>query len=200
MQHHSHLLELMNFAHKRNCASTTTWDSQVFACLFEEIDNDKRNSTLLSFCCSAHLMADIKPNNVCKWMTFKACGKEDPSQEDHPVKRAASIECWKKAISCFFHTTQKWNENSQTGNPTQSTMVNALIKVVKKQETRGNGAESQKDRPFTEDECHQILELLRGRDDARTTAMINFQHHLMAGMDDVAHVRKVQLKVGLNLI
>ena len=143
-------------------------------------------------------MANIKPIHVHKWMTFKACEKEDPGPEDHPVKRASSIECWKKAISHFFHTTQKWNENSQTGNPTQSTLANQLIEVVKKHETRGNGAESEADRPLSEDEHCQILELLRGRDDARTTAMINFQHHLIARMGDVAHVRKRTLKAGIR--
>ena len=60
----------------------------------------------------------------CKWMTFKVCGKEDPAQDDHPRLRAALLGSWKKAISHFFHTDQKWNENSQTGNPAQSALVN----------------------------------------------------------------------------
>ena len=45
-------------------------------------------------------------------------------------------------------------------------------------------------RAFTGDECHQALELLQARDDARTAAMTNFQHHLIARMDDAAHVKK----------
>ena len=141
-------------------------------------------------------MANIKPIHIYKWMCFKAYGKEDPAQDDHPVMRSSSIAYWKKAVSYFFHTTQKWNETSQTGNPTQSTLVNKLIKVVKKQEIRGNGDESQADRALTENEYYQILELLRAREDTRTTAMINFQHHLIARMDDVAHVKKETLKVG----
>ena len=68
-----------------------------------------------------------------------------------------------------------------------------MIRVVRKQETRGNGAESQADRALTESEYYQILELLRG--DNRHTAMMNFQHHLVARMDDVAHVKKESLKV-----
>ena len=129
-------------------------------------------------------------------MCKKAHGKEDPAQDDQPVRRSATIACWKKSISYFFHTTQKWNETSQTGNPTQSTLVNKLIEVVKKQETRGNGADAKADRAFTEDEHHQVLELLQGRDDVRTMAMINFQHHLIARMDDVAHVKKETIQVG----
>ena len=151
---------------------------------------DERNSTFDFFCCSIHLMADIKPIHVCKWMCHKAFGKEDPAQDDHPVRRSATIAHWKKAISHFFHTAQKWNETSQTGNPTQSALVNKLIEAVKRQEMRGNGADAKADRAFTEDEHCQVPELLRARDDARTTAMTNFQHHLIARMDDVAHVKK----------
>ena len=105
-------------------------------------------------------MAEIKPIHVCKWMCFKACGKEDPDQDDHPVKKSLTIACQKNALSHFFHMTQKWNETLQTGNPAQSTLVNKLIKEVKRQETRGNGAESQADRASTESECCQIPELL----------------------------------------
>ena len=63
-------------------------------------------ATQLHFCHSGCLLANIKPIHVCKWMTFKACGKEDPGQDDHPVKRASSIERWKRAVSCLFHTME----------------------------------------------------------------------------------------------
>ena len=147
---------------------------------------------------SAYLLANIKPIDVYKFLCFKACGIEDPGQDDQPAMRASTIAHYKKGISCFFHSTQKWNENSETGNPTYSNMVNNLLKVVTKQETRGNGAESQADRALTANEYYQVLELFRG-DDGHT-AMINFQHHLMARMDDVAHVKKETLKARLPLI
>ena len=99
----------------------------------------------------------------------------------------------------FFHTTQKWNETSQT-DPTQLTLVNKLIEAVKRQEMRGNGADAKADRAFTVDEHCQVLELLRARDDAGTTAMMNFQHHLIARMDDVAHVKKDTMQVSPVLI
>ena len=79
-------------------------------------------------------------------------------------------------------------------------MMNQLIEVVKQQETSGNDGELQADRTLTQDEHHQILELLSGRNDTGTTAMINFQHHLIAKTDEVAHVRKNTLKTGSNLI
>ena len=141
-------------------------------------------------------MANIKPVHVCQGMCFKAHEKEDPEKDHHPAKRSAAISHWKKALSCFFHTTQKWNEGSQTGNPTQLTLVNKLIEAMKRQEMRGNDSESQADRALTQNECHWIQELLQAWDDARTTAMMNFQHHLIARMDDVAHVEKETTKAG----
>ena len=106
--------------------------------------------------------------------------------------RASSIQYWKKAVSYFFNTTQRWNETLQTGNLTQSKKINQLIKVVKQQETRGNGAEAQADRPFTEDEFYQVLDLIA---DDRHRAMLTFQYHTIARMYNVAHVKKNTLKV-----
>ena len=155
---------------------------------------------LIPFCsiCLFHLHRNeratwIKPDGICKWMCFKVCKKEDPAQDDRPQMRSATISYWKKSISYFFNTTQKWNELSQTGNPTQSKRINQFIKVVKKQETRGVGAESQADRPLQEDELYQILDLFFCDD--KHTAMMNFQHHMTARMDDVA--QKDSLKVRL---
>ena len=84
---------------------------------------------------------------------------------------------------------------SQTGNPIQSHKVNKLIAAVERHETRGTGADPKKDRAFLTAEYRQILELLRMKDDKRAIAMMNFQHHLIARMDDVCHVRKNQLVV-----
>ena len=93
-------------------------------------------------------------------MCSKAYRKEDPDQDDSPILRASSVAYWKKAISYFFNTTLKWNEEAQIGNPTQSKKINNLIKVIKKKETRGSGAESQEDLPFTDKEFRQLLELM----------------------------------------
>ena len=65
--------------------------------------------------------------------------------------------------------------------------------MVKQQETRGNGAEAQADRPFIEDEFYQVLDLIA---DDRHRAMLTFQYHMIARMDkNVAHVKKNTLKV-----
>ena len=68
--------------------------------------------------------------------------------------------------------------------------------MVKKQETRGVGAESHADRPLRESEMYQILDLFFCDD--KHTAMMNFQHHMIARMDDVAHVKKESLKVSID--
>ena len=59
-----------------------------------------------------------------------------------------------------MNTTSKWNKVTKTSNPTQSKMINTLIKVVKKCETRGTGAESQTDRAFIIMEFQQLLDLI----------------------------------------
>ena len=102
----------------------------------------------------------IRPIQIYRWLCFKVYGNENPEQTDKPTKRSMTIEYWKKGISHFMNTTSKWNEAAQTSNPTQLKMVNNLIQVVQKVETRGNGAESHADWPFTKSEFRQILKLM----------------------------------------
>ena len=78
-------------------------------------------------------------------MCFFVFGNHDPPQNATPKLRSASIKYWKKALSYFFNTTSKWNKAAKCGNPTQSIVINRLIKAVKRQETRGTGAESKED-------------------------------------------------------
>ena len=116
---------------------------------------------------------------------------EDPSQDDTPLMRSTSIMYWKKAISHFMNTTAKWNEAAQSGNPTQSKLVNSLIKVVKRAETRGHGVPSKAERPYTIREFHALLKLLPNE---KMRAFANFQYHLMGRSDDIARVKKKHLK------
>ena len=78
-------------------------------------------------------------------MCFVVFGNPDTAQSAQPKLRSVSIKYWKKALSYFFNTTSKWNKEAQCGNPTQSLVINRLIKAVKRQETRGTGAESKED-------------------------------------------------------
>ena len=143
-------------------------------------------SSKFAFAASPEL-STVTPDDIYRWMCLKTYLKEDPTQTDKPLLRAASLEYWKKAISYFFNTTSKWNETSQTGNPTQSKKINSLIKVVKKNEIRGNGAESHTDRPFTIGEFFQLHDLI---DSQKYKAALNFQYQLMDCIDDTSHVRK----------
>ena len=124
-------------------------------------------------------------------MCSRAYGKDDPSQDDAPIMRSTSVSYWKKSISYFFNTTSKWNEEAKTGNPTQSKKINNLIKVIRKNETRGNGAESQEDRPFTHNEFRQVLDLMGS---PRWRAAMNYQYQMIARIDDTAHATKNTLK------
>ena len=117
-------------------------------------------------------------------------GIDDPCQESIPIKQASTAAYYKKVISYFLNTEAKWNEVAQTGNSTQSKTINKLIKAIKKHETRGTGADSQEDRPFTPDEFKQLLDLI---DNDRYRAMLNFQYQVIGRCDDTAHVKKENL-------
>ena len=54
------------------------------------------------------------------------------------------------------------------------------------QEIQGNGADSHADRAFTENELYQILHLSTGN---RFRAMVISQHHMIARMDDITHIK-----------
>ena len=59
-----------------------------------------------------------------------------PSADDTPIHaRSSTLEFAKKAISSFQpNHLIPWNEQSRTGNPTRSPLVNDLIKRIKKKE------------------------------------------------------------------
>lgn len=69
---------------------------------------------------TADELRNVTTTNVYEWMCHKTYGSIDPSPNDQPQKRATSLAYWKKAISYFMNSTSKWDEASQTGNPTQS--------------------------------------------------------------------------------
>ena len=64
----------------------------------------------------------------------------------------------------------KWIQETGHGNPTQSKKIDQLVAAVKKHETRGNGAESKEDRPFTDDEFKMAL------------ALVDDKHEVIAGV------------------
>ena len=78
----------------------------------------------------------LKPHQVFAYFANLAHGTPTPTVNDTPTKtRGATLEIVKKAISslqpnCFLH----WNEQSNSGNSTQSAQMNDLIKQIKKEE------------------------------------------------------------------
>ena len=80
----------------------------------------------------------LKPQHIYAFFANLAYGTPSPSLDDTPtLSRSATLEFAKKAISSFQpDRLLPWNEQSGTGNPTRSALVNDLIKRIKKEEVR----------------------------------------------------------------
>ena len=124
-----------------------------------------------------------------------------PGVDANPISaRSSSLQYWKKAIS-FFHPNRLmvWSDGRQEGNPTRSIEINNLIKRVKKKEVRKQGVASQTRRAITEEEFRKLHIVFRAVSNSMLwrfgmTAMINFQFHVIARIDDttqllIEHVR-----------
>jgi hypothetical protein len=85
-------------------------------------------------------LGTITPEEIVRWMKFKAYGDPDAPSTANPIKaRANSLMQYKKAISYFMpNKLIKWNvlANPPFGNPTQSAAVNSLIKQVVKKRSK----------------------------------------------------------------
>ena len=85
----------------------------------------------------------LTPNHICRFLAFKAYGKPNPTEDDHPTLcRANTLLFHKKAISAFMPNPFSWNSLANVGNPTKAMEVNRLIKKVRKKEVRKLGKES----------------------------------------------------------
>ena len=78
----------------------------------------------------------ITPQHIYSFFTDLAYGTPAPTLNDTPkIIRSATLEFAKKAISSFQpNQLLPWNEQSGSGNPTCSALVNDLIKLIKKEE------------------------------------------------------------------
>ena len=82
----------------------------------------------------------VLPIEIARYLKFKAYGNADARSSDLPtVGRASSLEHYKKCISKFMTTTYPYNDQAKVGNPTQSTVVNQVIKDVKLMQCRKLG-------------------------------------------------------------
>ena len=147
------------------------------------------------------VLAAVTPNDVLSYLNMKTFGTREPAGDANPISaRANSLAMDKKAISYFMPNRDVWSVTRTEGNPTRSALVNALIKRVKKKEARKQGADSQTRRPMLGLEfvvMHNLLNqnvLSAGRRSEGAhdvfwkrygiSAMVNFQFHLIARVDD----------------
>jgi hypothetical protein len=138
----------------------------------------------------------ITPEDIVRWMTWKAYG-ENPAPGAGPTfARSNSLAFYKKAISHFMpNINLNWNSVTKDGNPTKSPPVNKFIAKVKKAEARNEGAESQVRRSMSESEFLLLHDLLKLGNPSNQLlwrfgipALINYQFHMMARIDDVTQV------------
>ena len=141
-----------------------------------------------------HELLALTPEDIYKFMAKKAFGKPDPNLEvDQPVcGQSSSLEFTKKAISFFMpNRLIPWNEETRSGNPTRSTIINDFIKSVKVLEVRKQGKASNARRPLECSEFTALVERLRGDQNnlKRHTlaAYVIFQYSIIARVDDVMH-------------
>ena len=154
---------------------------------------------------SVEALAAVTPGDVVRYMCLLAYGTTTPAPDANPVsRRGSTLGFDKKAISFFMPNRERWSVSRSEGNPTQSQEVNNLIKSVKKKEARKQGAETKTKRPMQDDEFVAMHEMLKkvgdAVDDGRTTsyavcwqryglrALVNFQFHLIARVDDSTQV------------
>ena len=144
----------------------------------------------------------ITPSEVVRWMKFRTYGTPDPDVAANPLyARSNSLKFWKKSISFFMpNRLMPWSEARQEGNPTRSTLVNDLIKQVKRKEARKQGAVSRTRRPMKASEftlMHSVLKENVGSDIWRygMRALVNFQFHLIARIDDATQVVLEHIRV-----
>ena len=162
---------------------------------------------------SMEALAAVTPQDVVRYMNLKTFGTLIPAPDANPLsRRGATLGFDKKAISFFMPNREKWSVTRAEGNPTQSQEVNALIKRVKKKEARKQGAESKTKRPMVGDKfvaMHDVLKKM-GAASGRTTthasywqrygisALVNFQFHMIARVDDSTQVVLEHIRVHDN--
>ena len=143
---------------------------------------------------SADRLARITPEDILSWFNLKCFGSSTPDEDARPLVRSSSLEFWKKALNSFMpNRLMVWNEVSRVDNPTKSTQLNDLIKLVKKYEVRRQGIPSQARRPFSSSEFQKIKQMLKsnGKDSIwlyGVPAQMNYQFHTIARADDTMNV------------
>lgn len=140
-------------------------------------------------------LLEIRPEQIVGYMCKCVYGTADPTDDDKPeFGRSSTLQYIKKALSSFMpNKHMAWNETSAQGNPTKSPLIHELLRRVKKEEVRGQGAPSQARRPLTDTEFRRTVALLRNNatNDARVNmvkygipALMTFNFSMIGRIDD----------------
>ena len=114
------------------------------------------------------------------------------------VQRSNALAFHKKALSYFIPNKHLgWNMVSSMGNPTRSPEANDLIKRVRCHEVRGEGVSLQVQHALTLPEFHSLVGIAPNSETfnllVHIPCILKFQVHLIARVDDVAHVLMSEL-------
>ena len=147
-------------------------------------------------------LAAIVPEDVVRFLNYKAYGCPNPTESDRPTKgRSHALFYYKKAISqCLPNKHIPWNDIARAGNPTRSIAVNECIRRVAKFETRQQGAPSKARRPFKEPEFRELLARCHECDDDiyakyMVPAVLCFQFHMIGRVDDCCQWQRSNLAI-----
>ncbi|KAI2497781.1 hypothetical protein MHU86_16723 [Fragilaria crotonensis] len=151
----------------------------------------------------------VTPEELLRWLNMRRFGVPDPAPDTmiRPLVRANTIAFWKKAIS--FHMPDRldgWRTGSNDGNPIKCAEVNDFVKYVKKLEARKQGAASQTRRPMVENEFRRLHEVFKTFGGPHSSAiwkygmpaLMNFQFHMIARIDDTTQVIMDHIRVHDN--
>ena len=143
---------------------------------------------------SSEELSFIKLQEIVAWMKLRAFGHSDVGDDDVPTcGRSNTLAFHKKALSYFMPNKHLgWNTVSLSGNPTRSPEVNDLIKRVRRHEVS-----SQAQRALTLPEFHSLVGMAPNSEtfnlQVRIPCILKFQVHLIARVDDAAHVLMSEL-------
>ena len=149
----------------------------------------------------------LTPSDLMRWFNKITYETEEPDEDARPTARSSSLAFYKKALSHYMpNRLMVWNEISNVGNPTRSTLLNDHIKQVKKKEVRKQGVPSRARRPMTHEEFKGVHNTLREHDRNREreamnpvwnfgcVAFMNFQFHMIARVDDSMQFKMENLR------
>jgi hypothetical protein len=151
----------------------------------------------------------VTPRELILWLNIRTFGDPDPAPDlvIKPLVRANTVAFWKKAIS--FHMPNRldgWQTGSNDGNPTKCAEVNDFVKYLKKLKARKQGAASQTRRPMVEGKFRRLHEVFKSYGGPHSSAvwkygmpaLIKFQFHMIARIDDTTQVIMDHIRVHDN--